>query len=297
MSNSADTALKCKGLNVLKAALVAALGIAGILFFSIREEPDLPEMMITEIPAESTISADRFPLSVRQRYRDNYTNQSKTETGPEHGFTFVRIKYRQVPTNRGWRGTPTWAYDYPTAELNLHTAMDRTTKIRVTDPPVVLSLDDPRIYEYPVLYLTEPGFWQSDEEEASRLREYLDRGGFLIIDDFHDFGGKGFQWYNMYNNLKMIFPDREPEVLLPEHPVWSVYFTVDPVEAASTKPGFGKYEDEYYAVYDASGRMMCVICYNQDIGDGWEWPDRNFDSESTVSFQIAVNFIIYAYTH
>ena len=43
--------------------------------------------------------------------------------------------------------------------------------------------------------------------------------------------------------------------------------------------------------------MMVVICYNQDIGDGWEWPDQNLQDASTVSFQMAINFILYALTH
>jgi len=217
--------------------------------------------------------------------------------GADFGFRFVRIKYSQSGFRRGWRGTPTWAYDYPTAELNLHTALERTTKIRILGQPIVLTLSDKRIFEHPVLYLTEPGFWETNDEEIENMRSYLARGGFLIIDDFHDYGGKGYQWFNMFNNIKRVFPDREPEPLEPDHQVWSIYYDIDPVEAQSTKPGFGRYDDEYYAIYDDSGRMMCVICYNQDIGDGWEWPNRNLAGASTVSFQMAVNFIMYAFTH
>ena len=56
-------------------------------------------------------------------------------------------------------------------------------------------------------------------------------------------------------------------------------------------------DDTYYAMYDETGRIVVVICYNQDIGDGWEWPGRNLGEASTVSFQMAINFIMYALSH
>ena len=142
------------------------------------------------------------------------------------------------------------------------------------------------------MYLTEPGYWMINETEVRMLREYFDRGGFVIFDDFHY-----EQWYNFYNNIKLVFPDREPVELKPDHPIWSVYYNIDPVEAPSTKQRVGRYEDRYFWIYDDLGRMMCVISYNKDIGDGWEWPNRNIAKASTISFQMAINFIMYAYTH
>lgn len=214
----------------------------------------------------------------------------------DFGFRFVRIQYRIVPFIRA----ATWAYDYPTAELNLYEALERTTLVHIEGQPIVLNLRDERIFEYPVLYLCEPGYWLTSDEEVENLKKYFARGGFMIIDDFHDYRGKnGPQWSNFYYNIKQIFPDREPVALDPSHPIWSIYFDIDPIEAASTKDfeGFGKYDDEYYGIFNDDGRLMCIICYNQDIGDGWEWPNRNFEDSSTVSFQMAINFIMYALTH
>ncbi len=212
-----------------------------------------------------------------------------------YGFRFVRIKY----DNAGYRGRwgATWAYDYPTAEQNLYTAIERTTVLHLDGDPIVLELTDPRIFEYPILYLCEPGFWLTNDEEIANLKKFFDRGGFMIIDDFHDYGGrKGREWNNFYDNIKRVFPDREPVPLPNDHPIWSVYYDIDPVAAESTKPRFTRHDDEYYAIYDDSGRMLVVICYNQDIGDGWEWPG-DLAAASTVSFQMAINFILYALTH
>ena len=229
--------------------------------------------------------------------------------GDDMGFRFVRVVYDDIGRDimdggfgRGGRGggrRGMWATDWPTADYNLHEAIARTTEIKVMGDPLIYSFLDTTIFEYPVVYLTEPGYWLTNETEVKNIRKYLDRGGFFIIDDFHDYGGFGSQWYNMYNNMKQVFPEREPILLEADHPIWSIYYDIDPVEAPSTKPGFSRYEDQYYAFYDDDGRIMCIICYNQDISDGWEWPlGRVVTTEaSTVSFQMGINFIIYALTH
>lgn len=219
------------------------------------------------------------------------------------GFRFVRIKYEDNNRYRAWGrpGRGAWSTDWPESDMNLHDAIERTTNIRVMGDPLVMSFTDSAIFEYPIVYLTEPGYWQTSDEEVKQMQEYFARGGFMIIDDFHDYGGFGDQWYNMYRNMKLVFPDQEPELLPPDHPIWSIYYEVDPIEAPSTKSYeyFGRYDDEYYAIRDGEGRIVCVICYNQDIGDGWEHPfgRRVLAEASTASFQMGINFIIYALTH
>ena len=194
-----------------------------------------------------------------------------------------------------------WATDWPESDYNLHDAIERTTNIRIMGEPLVFSFLDSSIFEYPVVYITEPGYWQTNDEEVKNMQDYFARGGFMIIDDFHDYGGFGRQWYNMYQNMKRVFPDKEPVELKPDHPIWSIFYDVDPVEAPSTKAyeSFGRYDDQYYAIFDDDGRIMCVICYNQDIGDGWEHPfgRRILEEASTASFQMGINFIMYALTH
>jgi hypothetical protein len=215
-----------------------------------------------------------------------------------YGFQFVRIRYN---SSRRW----TWSFDYPTAEENLYEAIRKTTKLYLEGEPLVLTLTDDRIFEFPILYLCEPGYWITNDAEVKQLQEYFARGGFLIIDDFHDYGdGRvGPEWANFYNNIKQVFPDREPVELPSDHPIWSIYYDIDPVAAISTKIKTGETpwldfdDDTYYGIFDDDGRMMVVICYNQDIGDGWEWPTRAVGEASTVSFQMAINFILYALTH
>lgn len=218
----------------------------------------------------------------------------------DHGFRFVRIRYEDPrPGGMRWGGAA-WAHDHPEAELNFYEALRRTTGIHVEGPPLVLTLKDERIFEYPMLYLCEPGYWPMDEAERENLQEYLARGGFILFDDF---GGER-EWQHFYEQLKRVLPDREPVEIPPEHPIWNIYYEIDPVEAPSNVSGgrgsygrFTKDDDRYMAVFDDAGRMIVLACHNQDIGDGWEYPERNLEDASTISFQMGINFLIYALTH
>ncbi len=211
----------------------------------------------------------------------------------DHGFRFVRIQYGTE--NLGWsRGGDPWSHDYPRAELHFYEALERTTAIRTARPPIVLRLDDERIFEYPVLYLCEPGYWEMNDEEAANLRAYLDRGGFILFDDFRGMR----EWQQLERQLQRVLPEAAPVELTPDHFIWSIYYEIDPIAAPSlVSGGYSADEDRYFALFDDNGRMMALMCYNQDIGDGWEWPDRNFEDASTISFQMGINFLLYALTH
>ncbi len=212
----------------------------------------------------------------------------------DYGFRFVRIRFESPFGGRGWGGE-VWAHDYPTAEKNFYTALERTTAIHVQEPYVVLDLKDDRIFEYPILYLCEPGYWRMDDEDAAQLREYLSRGGFILFDDFRG----DYEWINLYEQMQRVFPGNEPVELPPTHPIWSIYFGIDPVAAPSLVSGYqgSSTADRYMGYFDEEGRLMALANRNQDIGDGWEYPDRDFANASTVSFQMGINFVMYALTH
>lgn len=218
----------------------------------------------------------------------------------DYGFRFVRVRFEtpgMSERGRGWGrgGGAMWAHDYPVAEQNFYIALERTTTIHVEEPYLVLDLMDPAIFEHPILYLCEPGYWQMTDEEVEQLSEYLNRGGFLLFDDFRG----DYEWYNLYEQMQRVLPNREPIELPASHPIWSIYFDVDPVAAPSLVSGyFGSLSaDRYMGYFDDNGRLMALANHNQDIGDGWEYPDRDFENASTISFQMGINFVMYALTH
>ena len=217
----------------------------------------------------------------------------------DYGFRFVRIQFESGQSGGpswGWgRGGAMWAHDYPVAEENFYIALKRTTSIQVEEPYLVLELSDDRIYEHPILYLCEPGYWKMTEDEVDRLREYLERGGFILFDDFRG----DYEWYNLYEQMQRVLPGLEPRELTAAHPIWSIYYDVDPVAAPSLVSGYqgSREADRYMGYFGDDGRLMALANRNQDIGDGWEYPNRDFDNASTVSFQMGINFVIYALTH
>jgi len=159
----------------------------------------------------------------------------KAEAQDDHGFQFVRIEFDDMDSGSGGggfggrgrgRGRRAWAHDHPVAELNLYEALERTTKIHIAGPPLVLSLKDKKIFEYPVLYLCEPGYWVMNEEEEENLRQYLKRGGFILFDDFR--GER--EYLHFLEQMKRVLPDSQPVEIPAAHPIWSIYYEVDPID-------------------------------------------------------------------
>ena len=139
----------------------------------------------------------------------------------------------------------------------------------------MLELTDDRIFEHPILYLCEPGYWQLTDEETDRLREYLHRGGFILFDDFRG----EYEWYNLYEQMQRVLPGLEPQELTSTHPIWTIYYDIDPDAAPSLVSGYegSREADRYMGYFDESGRLMALANHNQDIGDGWEYPNRDFE--------------------
>ena len=134
-------------------------------------------------------------------------------------FTFIRVKFDSK--RQGW-GSGAWAHDYPDAEINFLRGVTRLSEIHIHAEPAVLRLDDDRIFEFPFLYLVEigrDGGPDFSEREVENLREYLLRGGFLLIDDFK--GEAGWQVFRQV--FQEIFPDSQWIKLDPNHTVFHIY--------------------------------------------------------------------------
>lgn len=217
-------------------------------------------------------------------------------------FAFVRVQYETMFRSR-W-GSGTWAIDYPDADLNFLRGIARLTNVRILPEPLVLRLSDERIFEYPFLYMLEVGRAGGplfSAVEAENLREYLLRGGFLMIDDF--WGTQ--EWMAFENAFAPVFAGREIIELPHDHEIFSVYYDIDGPQMI---PALGNPENRperdvdrasAHAVLDDDGRIMVLINWNTDIGDGWEhtyhpgYPTRYANQ----AYQLGLNFLIYAMTH
>jgi hypothetical protein len=211
-------------------------------------------------------------------------------------FTFVRLMVGSFGDGRGFRRNPPWAHDYPTAETNFGKILSELTSMRpYLGGGNVLAMDDPELFRYPVAYLSEPGFWIMSQAEATNLREYLLKGGFLILDDF---AGPS-QWYNTLHALEQLLPEHRVIQLDQTHPVFDSFFRIEQIEMPH--PNFGVIAS-YYAVFennDPEDRMMVMINRDNDIGDYWEWSDRGYVpiELSNEAYKLGVNYVVYALTH
>ena len=230
---------------------------------------------------------------------------------PDDVFTFVRIKYNS--NDGGWgRRRGKWATDYPDSDLNFSYRLQELTSMEVDPDGKILELTDPELFDYPFVYMIEPGDISLDQEEIEGLRKYLLNGGFMMVDDFWG----TWEWDNFYRVLKQVFPDREPENLTLDHPIFHCVFDLqempqvpalhDAINGRDSgitwewrKPGSKTVE--YKQVKDDNGRMMCIICFNTDLGDGWEregedrWYFKEFSEKK--AYPMGVNIVFYALTH
>ncbi|UCF35327.1 MAG: DUF4159 domain-containing protein [Acidobacteriota bacterium] len=211
-------------------------------------------------------------------------------------FNFVRIRYNGFMGSWGNRwGPPPWAHDYPRAEENFLNILSELTTVETTpDSYLILDLHDPEIMKYPVLYVSEPGYWNCTDREIENLREYLLRGGFVIFDDFRDSPG---EWDNFSTCMRKAFPDRTLEELSIEHPVFHCFYDIESLEMVTPYEVPGR--PTFYGMSDEEGRLQVIANFNNDIGDYWEWSDQSLVpiKLSNEAYKFGLNYVIYALTH
>ena len=222
-------------------------------------------------------------------------------------WRFVRVKYPYVTQGTGviqdFYGEP-WAIDAPAAEQNLSRRLSTASAIQV-ESPIVLDLDDPRLFTYPWIYIVEPGNLKLRDSDLPVLREFLLRGGTLTFDDFHG----PIEWDHMAAEMKRVFPDREIIDLEPDHPVFSSFYRLDAYPQVAGLGSFmagrnwekGGYVAKLRTILDDNDRPMLFINWNTDMGDGWEWSNvedfPGYIRYTALSYQMMINEIVYALTH
>jgi hypothetical protein len=230
-------------------------------------------------------------------------------------FTFVRIRYSSYGRGGyggygGYGGGGRWATDYPDSDLNFSFRLQQLTALEVDPNGTILELTDPELLNYPWIYVIEPGSMYLEDAEVAGLRKYLLNGGFMMVDDFW---GEA-EWQNFYENIKRVFPEREPIELPLEHEIFHCVYDLkkkpqvpsihsDWESGVSTDRPWDPTAREvhYRGLFDDKGRMMAIICHNTDLGDGWEREGVSIDyfhnfSEKW-SYPMGINIVTYAMTH
>lgn len=214
-------------------------------------------------------------------------------------WAFARLRYRSAG---GWR-RGSWGTDSNKAERVFTQGVRRLTRVQARSVEEIIDVESDEMFEWPWLYAVEVGHWNLSEPQAKRLRDYLDRGGFLMVDDFH--GSQ--EWEVFMDGLQKIFPDRVVIDLPDGEPIFHVLYDLDKkfqvpgqqyIYRGRTYERDGV-EPRWRATLDDKGRVQVGICHNMDLGDAWEWADDPEYPEAfaSLAYRIGINYVVYAMTH
>ena len=273
-----------------------------------RKEPFYRRALAALLVAVCVVGA---ALADPMRFREYpgveyYDYELPTDFRQPAEWVFARLMYPSIGWGGGsWQnGGTSWTIDYPKGDRHIAALVRRLSVIdaRSVEQPVNLD-DDDDVFYWPWLYAVEVGQWDLSDEQAAKLREYLLRGGFLMVDDFH--GTR--QWEIFVEGMRRVFPDR-PIVDLPDDD--PIFHTFWDLEDRQQIPGLqflysGRtYEEDgvvarWRAIYDDQGRVMVAICHNMDLGDAVEHSDTpQYPEElSAQAMRVYLNYVIYSMTH
>ena len=207
-----------------------------------------------------------------------------------------------------WReGGTSWSQDYPRADRHFAAAVRRLTRVQARSVEQPVNPDDADdFYNWPWLNAGEMGDWKLTEPQIKVLREYLLRGGFLMLDDF--WGPEEYARFD--ETMNKVFPDRKVVEMPSEDAIFHTVYDLDDRYQILGQWGLSPYNRQYQeraigtkahwlGVYDEKGRVTVAISFNSDIGDSWEWADdpRYPEKFSALGIRIGVNYVVYAMTH
>ena len=223
---------------------------------------------------------------------------------PAHEFYFTRAAYSSGGGGfRRWR-RQSWATDYPKSDRQFLIVAERLTGLDMFMEEHPRTLTDEDLNRFPFLYALEVGGMSMTPEEAAALREYLLRGGFLVVDDFWG----TYEWEIFEYEMQKVLPEY-PIVDIPlEHEIFHTFYDIDEIiqvpNVNNGRRGWATHERDGYTplvkgIFDEDGRLMVIINWNTDLGDAWEWAEDPYYPlrYSTYAIQMGVNFIIYAMSH
>jgi hypothetical protein len=196
--------------------------------------------------------------------------------------------------HNGWFGGYGWAHNYPTSDQHFNDFVSGATSIdidRMSYRIVHLGQDD--VFDYPFAYISEPGEMQLTDAEVHNLREFVNRGGFVLLDDFDGLQ----QLLVMQQQVRRAFPNREWVALDIDHLLFHLHFDLDDLHAMDpyVPGGF----TTYYAMHNEAGEIVMVAGHNNDLANFWDWYDqpRMPLGPATDAFRLGVNYMVYALTH
>lgn len=240
--------------------------------------------------------------------RDSLPTWELKPTFEQDVFTFVRIQFDSSGPF-GWHDR--WDNDFPDGDWNFSLRLHQATSMQVDPNGRVLRLDDDELLDYPFAYFAGVQYMSLSEEERAGMRRYLENGGFFMMDDLWGLESLRTVLYEM----RQVLPESKPVELSLKHELFHIVYDMKELPQVTdyqTWQSGSRYEHahegqagdakpHFLAYHDSSGRMVGVVCHNNDIGDGWEREGEHHDYFEAFSlkhsFPFGINLITYALTH
>jgi uncharacterized protein DUF4159 len=225
-------------------------------------------------------------------------------------FVYARIRYHMTPEGFRLREQP-WHHDYPYGDETFPQVLGEATSVKTNGMSFeVVDIDSPDLFKYPFTYLSEVGYIDLKPKDVINLREYLDRGGFIMVDDFRTssasmqdrFLGPEDDIEHFRQEMKKVYPDRDFVRLDVSDPIFSIFYDIKSLHEPEVVAPYifaGQGPVEFFGLRDKNGSLRMVLNNNNDISEYWEWVDEGQKSlhEATTSFHFGINYVLYAMTH
>ena len=215
-------------------------------------------------------------------------------------FTFARLRYRSP--RDGFRRAR-WGTDANKSERQFIIALRRLSRVNGKSIEQIVDIDSDEMFDYPFLYAVAAGDWAVSRAQGERLREFFERGGFFVTDDFHN----DLEWARFMEGIHQALPDRDGDEIPNEDPIFHVVHDLGQrVQISGYNIVYGQPNERggtdgphWRAVRDDRGRIVVGAWHNQDLGDAWEWADAPEYPERLASeaFRVGVNYVVYSMTH
>lgn len=230
----------------------------------------------------------------------------------------ARLMYPQNPRARfggfrrfgggDWReGGTSWTQDYPRADRHFAEALRRLSRVHARSVEQPVNLDDgDDAFNYPWLIAGELGDWKLTPSQVASLREYLLRGGTLMLDDFWGVD----EWNRFAESMHEVFPDRAIVEIPDDDQIFHIVYDLSDRYLVPGQWGLnndclcrnenqGGATPHWRGIYDDHGRVMVAMTFNNDVGDSWEWADdpRYPEKYSALGIRLGVNYVVYSMTH
>ena len=252
----------------------------------------------------------------RGRFRERATDAPAwpVRDGEYH---FLRLEFTDLArfhrgfgfASRGGTGSGWWMVDWPDADQHFTTGVSRLTRIEMGDPRH-LRLTDPKLFDYPWIYATQACWWDLSEQEVARLREYLLRGGFLVVDDI--WGAEARELFA--RSMKRVLPEQDMIDVAETDSVMHVLYDIEGKDltwipgSRHLRRGTGGRTEivqppgthpDWKALVDGRERVIVAVNLDTDVADAWEFADDpDYPEQMTsLAYRFGINYIIYAMTH